>query len=400
MTENNWAEGSGSTWEDLDGDPRIVPGTEVLVGKHREVKGNRNWNDAMFKHVGRCFRVISAEKYSGGMDEARLVRLEENCWSWRARDLVCLRTADGELTDEGATLGRLDGWATESNRLRYAQCDARLQWALRAGLLEVCDRLGERVWVNQARLAMALGREPTAEKPIEKEPVRAVLDATGDYSVDETWALHARSLHGYTRFPSDRGVDIQEKTTVDATFAIEHGRVCFEWRPYGGFWRDITDSMFNVAANLPVQSANGGVIVADDRQTFALSIEQLRAGRLRCLWLPAGGLVSEIALKVRRTIRERRASGEGTPRQLPVAPPTAPMMCARCGVQPRLPLEACRGVVAANGLCGDCFTEWAARNVPGAASPAADHSGEGLIDSLRDWVNGKPSCRVGWGRPR
>jgi hypothetical protein len=69
-----------------------------------------------------------------------------------------------------------------------------------------------------------------------------------------------------------------------------------------------------------------------------------------------------------------------------------PLMCAFCGVQPRMPLERCRGRVVANLLCGDCFTVRHGYSEPHRL-PAEDYSGEAVLDDLRRFVAG-PCGRV------
>ena len=62
-----------------------------------------------------------------------------------------------------------------------------------------------------------------------------------------------------------------------------------------------------------------------------------------------------------------------------------PVMCAHCGVQPRLPLERCKGRVAANVLCGDCFTERHDDSGPHRLLEE-DRSGERIVDDLRRFI--------------
>ena len=69
----------------------------------------------------------------------------------------------------------------------------------------------------------------------------------------------------------------------------------------------------------------------------------------------------------------------------PLVPPSPPAMCAHCGVQPRLPLERCKGRVVANVLCGDCFTERHSDSGPHRL-PVEDRSGERIVDDLRRFI--------------
>lgn len=147
----DYAEGSGSTWEDLDGDPRIVAGAEVLVGRQRHFRGaDTPYQD---EAVGGRATVINVGV--GGTTGARYTALREFAFTAYSRDLVCLRTADGELTEEGRALeavGRYDLGA-----LTMEMSD----WFKRAGILVVPER--GQWYVDPRRLAMALGREEKAE---------------------------------------------------------------------------------------------------------------------------------------------------------------------------------------------------------------------------------------------
>ena len=134
----DWAEGSGSTWQDLDGDPRIVPGAEVLVGWR---DSNRNINRGEHE-LGRRRTVERA--WPIDEDREMALTLTKN-WSWYTRDLVCLRTADGELTEEGRALEHLNAGRSVRPKMRH--------WLERAGI--VIEGLG----TDMRRLIMALGRE-------------------------------------------------------------------------------------------------------------------------------------------------------------------------------------------------------------------------------------------------
>jgi hypothetical protein len=167
MTGQSYAEGSGSTWEDLDGEPRIQPGAEVLVGQHRAVatKGDHgllDWADERAPWVGRrlCVREVP-----GTLHGVRVAALGvvADCL-FRARDLVCLKTVDGTLTEEGRALKWLAShWRGDANH-RYSanwldEHTARgiAAWLVRAEIVSWgCSSLTP----DACRLNMALDCDP------------------------------------------------------------------------------------------------------------------------------------------------------------------------------------------------------------------------------------------------
>lgn len=164
MTQN-YAEGSGSTWADLDGDPRVTPGAEVLVGRHRVIdartaSGRLDWLDEHEPWVGHHMRV---REVPGTRYGARVADLGVTGCLFRVRDLVCLRTAGHELTDEGRLLMT---WAARSRERLEAGLWSSLnmmhvpdlRWALRAGILVESTERGGYV-LDMKRFELALGRE-------------------------------------------------------------------------------------------------------------------------------------------------------------------------------------------------------------------------------------------------
>jgi len=154
MTE--WAEGSGSTWESLDGDQRIVAGAEVLLGARRE---DALYVQSMDQFVGCRARVTSL---SNGSQACKTDCDDGLGWNWRVRDIVCLRLASGELTEEGRALEMLGNPGVSNQEIPQRMYD----WLERAGIV---DRNTGGGWVRfpyhivDTRLAMALGREEAGQ---------------------------------------------------------------------------------------------------------------------------------------------------------------------------------------------------------------------------------------------
>jgi hypothetical protein len=153
MTENNWAEGSGSVWE-VVGDPRIVPGAEVLVGE-REPAYHR-------AHHGK--RMMVTQETNRSRTGLRLS--DSVVVFFKPRDLVCLKTTEGALTEEGALLAK---WADLGpSQLKcglWSDFDATrpvIAWAIRAGILVAAAERGGYV-LDMRRFDMAMGREPESE---------------------------------------------------------------------------------------------------------------------------------------------------------------------------------------------------------------------------------------------
>jgi hypothetical protein len=214
--QKDWAESSGSNWASLKGDPRIVHGAEVLVGKHRAVVtnsdyGRLDWTDDHAPWVGHRLRVceVPGTRYGAGVAFLGVCGRKPGCL-FRVRDLVCLRTADGELTLEGNTLHRLDEWGTDSTPVEYVETDAALVWAVRAGLLELCVGRRDHYQVNPTRLDMALGREPEA-KPAVAEEAPERLCSTCEHErvsgADGPESPCAKCLRGRQHWTSCRAVE-------------------------------------------------------------------------------------------------------------------------------------------------------------------------------------------------
>jgi len=159
MTENNWAEGSGSVWEDFDGDPRIVPGAEVLVGEREPFYHKAHHGKRM---------VVTQET-----NRSRIgLRLSDSAVVFfRPRDLVCLKTADGVLTAEGALLAKWAGLGR--SQLECGQwsgfnaAQAEIAWAIRAGIMVAAAERGGYV-LDMRRFDMAMGRQPEPENTDEQ----------------------------------------------------------------------------------------------------------------------------------------------------------------------------------------------------------------------------------------
>jgi hypothetical protein len=185
----DFAEGSGSTWPDLDGDPRIVAGAEVLVGRRDPPKRDQwlgmravvsSWSGRQSPEGRLCEVVIGAQ------GRCRL-----------ARDLVCLRTADGELTEEGRALNE---WAETLEHNRHATSlriiatactEAVTSWGARAGILKLTSRGSACHYeINRTRLAMALGREEASHATELGDPRGGCAGWSGNGGCCEVDARH------------------------------------------------------------------------------------------------------------------------------------------------------------------------------------------------------------------
>lgn len=192
MTQE-FAEGSGSDWVDLDGDPRIVKGAEVLVGRHREVGGNDNWTLGMDRFVG-TRQTVDCLRFERDETGCRCVLLpvKVSCYAWRRRDLICLRTAGGKLTEEGKDLELFT--ADPSGTWRgYA-------WAVRAGILQPTF-VGLACRVDAKRLAMALGR------PVEEPAPVKHLPEEGGVFIGGAFTNRGNGVRVYDRALSDEEVN-------------------------------------------------------------------------------------------------------------------------------------------------------------------------------------------------
>ena len=124
-----YAEGSGSSCQDLAGDPRIVPFAEVLVG----ARAASGWSDESRSWLGARGNVVSiGHRHAITGAPLVLVSLPGDRFEARhyePRDLVCVRTADAKLTDEGVALLKLDAacypdvwafpWLERARIIRY-----------------------------------------------------------------------------------------------------------------------------------------------------------------------------------------------------------------------------------------------------------------------------------------
>lgn len=79
---------------------RVVPGTEVTLGRHRTVDGDDNWADEMSQYVGRRARVLEHSGVDGVGCPGVRVDIDGRQWFWRLRDLRIGGVAGGggELT--------------------------------------------------------------------------------------------------------------------------------------------------------------------------------------------------------------------------------------------------------------------------------------------------------------
>jgi hypothetical protein len=66
---------------------RVVPGTEVTLGRHRAVDGDDNWADEMSQYVGRRARVLEQSGVDGVGCPGVRVDIDGRQWFWRLRDL-------------------------------------------------------------------------------------------------------------------------------------------------------------------------------------------------------------------------------------------------------------------------------------------------------------------------
>jgi len=165
----DYAEGSGSMWVGCNGDPRIVPGATVLLGRHREINGSENWTRGMDKNVGKRATV----EEEGTDYECRAVRLYHLQFNWRVRDLVLLCTADGLLTPEGFALQFLAGdWEGPGHAYSAEWFDVQTSlgmaaWLVRTGIM---IENGAILRPDRTRLDLATNpRGETERKVVAKE---------------------------------------------------------------------------------------------------------------------------------------------------------------------------------------------------------------------------------------
>lgn len=156
--KEEYAEGSGAKLDSPD--PRIQPGAEVLVG--RAWDHGWNPNGLMDHYLGTRQTVCGLEtRYMDLVSFAGACSSWNTHWKFERRELVVLRTFDGEPTEEEEWLSFVraeDRWEAPFGSIT--------RWAIRAGIL-VPDG-GNGYKPDPARLALALG-EPTKaeEKPAE-----------------------------------------------------------------------------------------------------------------------------------------------------------------------------------------------------------------------------------------
>lgn len=235
MTENTWAEGSGSAWEDLDGDPRITPGAEVLVGWHRPVEtrsesGRLDWTVEHEPWVGCRLRVreVPGTRYGARVAVLGVVERKLGCL-FRVRDMVCLKTADGKLTSEGWALQHVSeqwlngrrGWYTKREDENMAQ------WMYQAGIMTVDpDSRGVFYVPDQRRLNMALDVVPD-QPPFEK--ARDVIFAQSfdrELTSDEVKRVHANVTVGCYSCPRCLGPVANKGEVCAACKSLELPREC------------------------------------------------------------------------------------------------------------------------------------------------------------------------------
>jgi hypothetical protein len=133
LPDGSWALGSGSEWEDREGDPDICVGAEVLLGKHRSIDGIANWNHEMEQYAGT--RAVIERQSGDPVASVRTFQVAGNMWAWRARDMVVLRTEDG-LALEGELLEVLEG----RRRVSHAALSKDQEiWAQRIGAITKID---------------------------------------------------------------------------------------------------------------------------------------------------------------------------------------------------------------------------------------------------------------------
>jgi hypothetical protein len=386
MTDQPWAEGSGSTWEDLEGDPRIQPGAEVLVGKHRAVEplsggetARFSWNrfGGMDAHVGKRLTVdaLSCRLIANGTRVVDLVN--GGPWSWRARDLVCLRTADGKLTAEGKFLDRVQ--AAFMNGRRYWSENYPLHnWASRAGIfVELLYARGEtpydRYTVDPRRLDMALGREPEAKAPEQEALSCSACPHSGSPPSQEPCCTCGGEGHADLEKPTyhfdggDQYVSARVLGAYNGNDVFETARV-----------RSIMTPKITAREPSPVETklqvSLDGVDWFDvDPQTpLKPGRYLLRKSRRFALGAASAELIDRELSP--REVRERAAKALKPPKECPG--------CHR-------PIDSSRDRVDLYSMCSDC------RQIADDAATAhdvrpvvEDRSGEDHLDGLRRFITG------------
>jgi len=146
MTEEEYAEGSGSKIGFVDS--RLRPGAEVLVGRKKNKKG--------YEFVVEYFGTRQVVQHCA-YGHVRLVSLP---WDFLADELLVLKTADGELTDEGKWLDAensilvFDSYLLKDSHDRWNPPFVPVvEWARRAGILVDAENGAYKIDVDRFRSA-------------------------------------------------------------------------------------------------------------------------------------------------------------------------------------------------------------------------------------------------------
>ncbi len=94
---------------------RVSVGAEVILGRHRPVDGDDNWDDAMIPFVGRTARVVRLAGVDGAGCPGINVDLDGAEWFWRVRDV---RAGEGE-----EAVAHRPGLASDHGRPEAAAAD-------------------------------------------------------------------------------------------------------------------------------------------------------------------------------------------------------------------------------------------------------------------------------------
>ena len=90
----------------------VVPGAEVVLGRHRMINGDDNWADEMQPFVGRRARVVDHAGLDGAGCPGVRVDVDGQQWFWRIRDL----RMGGEGGSETAAYVASTGVASDHGR--------------------------------------------------------------------------------------------------------------------------------------------------------------------------------------------------------------------------------------------------------------------------------------------
>lgn len=80
----------------------LTVGSEVVLGRHRPVNGDDNWDPQMEPYVGRTARVTELVGVDAVGCALVHVDVDRGQWFWRARDLVIVRPAPGSSDGSGS----------------------------------------------------------------------------------------------------------------------------------------------------------------------------------------------------------------------------------------------------------------------------------------------------------